>query len=154
MLNPDIQLIISNGVNFINFFVFIIAPYAIFYFARESELNKEITISVFLVALGLNFIGVSYLVRILLGEVAPQFILGTLSIGALLILASVINMFYTRALEQVLLRKRYKKIKSIIADLKKKYYDRELSEDALREIYGELIKELAEIEFKLRKKRK
>lgn len=146
--------LVSNAVNFINFFVFIIAPYAIFYFAREAEINKDISISAFLVALGLNFIGVSYLVRILLGEIAPQFILGTLSIGALLILASIINLFYTRALESVLLKKRYKKIKSVIADLQKKYYRREVTEDVLREVYGELLKELAEIEIKFKKKSK
>ncbi len=151
MVNPDFQLIVSNGVNFINFFVFVIAPYVIFYFARESELKKKISLSVFLVALGLNFIGLSYLVRIILGEVAPQFILGTLSIGALLILASVLNLFYTRALEYEILRKRHKKIKMVIKDLQNKYYKREITEDVLREVYGELLKELAEIEFKLKK---
>ncbi len=151
MVNPDTQLALSVIVNFVNFFVFITAPYALFYFAREMDLKKNISLSIFLLALGLNFIGLSYLIRIFSGEVAPQYVLGSLSIGALLILASVISFFSTKALEFSLLRERHKKIKAVILDLQKKYYKKEISEDVLREVYGELLKELADIEFKLKK---
>ena len=154
MVDIQISLIISNLVNFINFFVFIIAPYAIFYFYRESDPGRHIPISIFILALGLDFIGISYLIRILASEVSPQFVLGSLSIGALLILASVLSLFYTKALEATLLRKRRDRIKLVIKNMQKRYYAKEITEEQLRNSYSYLLKELAEIELRLGKKRK
>ncbi|MEM5807581.1 MAG: hypothetical protein QW818_00385 [Candidatus Aenigmatarchaeota archaeon] len=152
MVNPEIQLIISNLVNFINFFVFITAPYVIFYFAQEAF--KRISLSIFLMALGLDFIGISYLIRILVAEVEPHFVLGLLSLGALLILASILHLFYTKALETAILTKRRREIRSMIKEFKKKFYAKEIGEDDLKSAYSDLFKELVEIETKLKKKRK
>ncbi|MEM5797165.1 MAG: hypothetical protein QXD72_02325 [Candidatus Aenigmatarchaeota archaeon] len=105
-------------------------------------------------ALGLDFIGISYLIRILVAEVEPHFVLGLLSLGALLILASILHLFYTKALETAILTKRRREIRSMIKEFKKKFYAKEIGEEDLKSAYSDLFKELVEIETKLKKKRK
>lgn len=72
--------------------------------------------------------------------------------GALFIIGDVLVL--TQITEEFkYLRNRQKEIKSIMKNLKTKYFKREIDEEQLRKLYSELIKELAEIEVKMKKKR-
>lgn len=72
--------------------------------------------------------------------------------GALFIIGDVLVL--TQITEEFkYLRNRQKEIKSVMKNLKTKYFKREIDEEQLRKLYSELIKELAEIEVKMKKKR-
>ena len=142
-LNPTIL------VNILAFVGLTVATYTIFWFGRMMNASKEISISLFTLAMGINLIGISHLLRIWLDANTSPLILVTIAVGSALMSTGVIWVFSEKSSEITRLEKREDEIKSVIARLKDKYYDRELSEADLKGAYSELMKELIEIEVRL-----
>lgn len=144
-----IDLSYPNLVNILAFIGLTISTYTIFYFGRTLSRNRSVSFSLFTLALGLNFIGLSYLFRIWLELSASPLVLLTVAIGSIFLSAGVIWVFYEKSTEMSVLKKREENIKSVISKLKEKYYQQELSEEDLKTTYSELLKELAEIEVEV-----
>lgn len=67
-------------------------------------------------------------------------------IGDVLVLTQITEEFSS-------LRNRQNEIKSVMQNLKNKYFRREIDEEQLKKLYSDLVKELAEIEVKMTKKK-
>lgn len=145
---------VSDIVNLFAFAGLTIATYTVFYFGRMMNPDKGISVNLFTLALGINLIGLSHLFRIWLDVSTSPLILVLVAVGSAFLSAGVIWVFYEKAVEMRNLRRREVEINSVIADLKERYYRKELSEEDLKAIYSNLLKELAEIQVKLSKKRK
>lgn len=144
-----IEFTISNFVNLLAFLALTIATYTIFYFGRMMNLTKGVGLNLFTLSLGINLIGLSYLFRIWLESTTSPIILIMVASGAVFMAIGVIWVFYEKGVELSNLKRRENEIKSIIAKLKEKYYQQELSEGELKNVYSELLRELAEIEVKI-----
>jgi len=141
--------IVNLGV----FFGLSISSYAMLYFSQKASLEKKITSSVFTLALGLNLIGLSSLFRIGIEHVLPIFNIITASLGTAFALAGVVMVFYERAYKIKDIKNRYEEVKAMISNLKEKYYQQEISEEDLKATHASLLKELAELEVKLKEKK-
>ena len=146
------QFDLPTLVNILAFIGLTIATYTIFIFGRSLDQGKGIRINLFTLALGINLIGLSHLFRVFLDSTTSPIILSTIGLGALFMSTGVIWVFYERSREVSRLQKREFEIKSIIARLKDKYYQQELSEEDLKTAYSGLLRELAEIEVRLNSK--
>ena len=138
--------------NLINVFAFIgltISTYTVFYFSRLLEKGRGVSFSLFTLALGLNLMALSYLFRLWSELSSTPVLLITVAAGSIFLTIGVVWVFYEKETEFSRLKKREEDIKSVISKLKEKYYQQELSEEALKAAYSELLKELAEIEVKL-----
>lgn len=147
-------LSVTTVVNLLAFLGLTVATYTIFYLGRMMNPNKGIGVNLFTLALGINFIGLSHLFRIWLDVSTSPLVLILVAIGSVLMSSGVIWVFYEKGREIYNLKKQEKEVKSVIANLKEKYYKQELSEEELKYVYSSLLKELAEIEVKLGEKRK
>lgn len=144
----------ADLVNLLAFLGLTIATYTIFYFGRMMHQSKEVSISLFTLALGINLIGLSHLFRIWLDAYTSPVILIMISVGSVFLSAGIIWVFYEKSMEISDLKRREMEIKSVIGKLKEKYYKKELSEEELKSVYSNLLEELAEVEVKLSEKRK
>lgn len=145
-------MVVVNLGNIVNFTVFLgltFATYTVFYFSSKMNTGKGITMSIFILSLGINLIGLSHLFRSWEGGVQSPFVTTTLTIGSIFTFFGVITTFREKAAEITSLRKRQEEIKSIMNTLKEKYYSEEISEEELKSLHTSLLKELAEIEVKL-----
>jgi uncharacterized membrane protein len=147
------QLGVADIVNLGVFFGLSISSYIMLYFFQKSSLEKKVTSSVFTLALGLNLIGLSNLFRIGIEHSLPFFNIITASLGTVCALAGVIMVFYERAYKIKDIQSRYEEVKAMISNLKEKYYKQEISEEDLKSIHAGLLRELAELEVKLKKKK-
>lgn len=147
------QIQLTDIVNLGVFFGLSISSYIMLYFSQKANLGKKITPSVFTLALGLNLIGLSSLFRIGIESTLPVFNLITSSLGTLCAFVGVIMVFYERSYRVGDMKKRYEEVKAIIGNLKEKYYKSEISEEELRTAHVSLLKELAELEVKMKKKK-
>jgi uncharacterized membrane protein len=141
---------------FVNIFAFVgmtITAYAIFYVARSIK-QKNVGLNLVMLALGINFIGMSYLFRVWFGDSAFPFEMSLVGFGSLLLSIGVIWVFYEKGMEVQNLKRRENDIRGTIERLKEKYYRREISEEELESMHTDMLKELAEIEVKLSKKGK
>lgn len=144
------QLGLGDVVNIVVFFGLSFSGYVVFYFSQKISPEKQVTTAVFTLALGLTLIGLSHLFRI--GAVAtyyPFFALTAL-LGALFTFVGAILVFYEKSLQIVDLKKRHDEIKAVIGSLKDKYYKQEISEEDLRAVHSSLLKELTELEVKMK----
>lgn len=139
-----VEFLLPNLVNLFAFLSMTIATYAIFYF------DKSVNVSLFTLALGINLIGLSHLFRIWLDVYTSPLILIMVAIGSIFLSVGVIRVFYEKSFEISRLRNREQEIKSMIKEVKRKYYRRELSEEDLKTVYSNLLKELTEIEVKIK----
>lgn len=138
-------------VNLILFFGLNFSGYLIFYFSARISPQRQVSGSIFILSLGLSLVGLSHLFRIGMEVALPVHImLSSLMGGILLTLAGVGILSYERFIEVANFRKRYEELIKIISNLKKKYYRQEISEEDLRAVYSSLLKELAELEVKLK----
>lgn len=144
---PGLQLI--DIVDVIIFFALEYLCYLIFYFIQKVDPGKAVTPSVFILGLGINLIGLSFLFRIGREVNTSQFVTVSILSGSLAILVGGIFLYYRKSLQVADLRNRHEDVKSIIKNMKDKYYKQEISEDDLKSINATLMKELAEIEVKL-----
>ncbi|MBI1978793.1 MAG: hypothetical protein HYS62_01880 [Candidatus Aenigmarchaeota archaeon] len=142
--------------DFINILAFVgmtTATYTIFYIGRSMS-AKGIGLNMFTLALGINLIGLSHLFRVWLDVSTSPLILMLVATGSVFLSAGIIWVIYDKATEISRLKGRGKEINSVIADLKERYYKKELSEEDLQSAYSNLMREMAEIEVKLKEKRK
>ncbi len=141
---------LADLINLLAFAGLTIATYTIFYFGKTMNLStRGVSFSLFTLALGINFIGLSHLFRIWLDVSASPLILITVAAGAVFLSIGVVWVFYEKSMETSNLKKREEEIKQIIFNLKQKYYQQEMSEEDLKTAYSGLLRELAEIEVKL-----
>jgi uncharacterized membrane protein len=147
------QLGAVDIVNLGVFFGLSISSYAMLYFSQKASLEKRVTSSVFTLALGLNMIGLSSLFRIGIEKFLPIFNIITASLGTVCSLVGVVMVFYERAYKVKDIKSRYEEVKAIISNLKEKYYKQEISEEDLKSTNASLLRELAELEVKLKKKK-
>ncbi|MBI2545175.1 MAG: hypothetical protein HYW22_01075 [Candidatus Aenigmarchaeota archaeon] len=138
----------ANIVNFLAFFGLTIATYTIFYFGKSMG-SKNVSINLFMLALGINLIGLSHLFRIFFDTETPIILLATIAAGAFFMSMGMIWVFYEKGTEVSRMKRREEDINSIISTLKDKYYQQGLNEDDLKKAYSGLLNELAEIEVKL-----
>ncbi|MBI2084745.1 MAG: hypothetical protein HYT70_04015 [Candidatus Aenigmarchaeota archaeon] len=144
-----IELSYSNLVNTIAFVGLTVATYTVFYFGKTLAKSRGVSFSLFTLALGLNLIGLSYLFRVWVELVTSPLVLATVALGSVFLSIGVVWVFYEKNTEMAGLKRREEDIKSVIAKLKERYYQQELSEADLKTAYSELLKELAEIEVKM-----
>lgn len=149
-----LQYNIPDFVNLLAFLGLTITTYTIFYFGRIAGQEKRVSLDIFILGLGINLIGISYLFRMWLDDPNSPVIVMTVAAGTVILSVGVIWVFYRKDLEISNLKKREKHIKSMIARLRMRYYKQELSEEHLKVIYPKMVKRLAEIEAKLGEKRK
>ena len=149
-----LQYNVADIVNLLAFLGLTVATYTIFYFGKMMNPTKGIGINLFTLALGINLIGLSHLFRIWLDVVTSPLVLILVAGGSAFLATGVIWVFYEKAVEISNLKRRGQEINSVIAKLKEQYYKKELSEEDLKAVYSNLLKELAEIEVKLSEKRK
>ncbi|MBI2005247.1 MAG: hypothetical protein HYS80_00605 [Candidatus Aenigmarchaeota archaeon] len=148
------QFEVANLVNLFAFLGLTTATYTIFYFGKMMNPTKDVSFNLFTLALGVNLIGLSHLFRVWLDPSTSPLIIITVSTGVVFLSIGTVWVFYEKGMEMSKLRKREEEIKSIIAKLKDKYYQQELSEKNLEGAYSALLKELAEIEVRLTRGRK
>ncbi|MBI2543115.1 MAG: hypothetical protein HYW24_02940 [Candidatus Aenigmarchaeota archaeon] len=139
---------VNTFVNLFAFFGLTVATYTVFYFGRTISW-KGVPLDLFTLALGINLIGLSYLLRV--WTPTSPLINVTIAIGSAFLLIGVVWVFNGKSLDVSHLKKREEEIKSVIAKLKENYYQQELSEEDLKKAYSQLLRELAEIEVKLNK---
>ena len=143
----------TDFANFMNVSIFTaltVAGGLIFYYAIKNS-PERISMGVFVLIIGFFLIGLSHLFRIGI-DIASTPILITNFIGVFFILGGVSVVFFQATRHMEGLKKRHEEIKSIITVLKDKYYQQEVSEEELKPIYAQLLKELAEIEVRLKDK--
>lgn len=145
-----------GSTDIVNLGVFLglsLSSYVMLYFSQKASIGKQVTSSVFTLAIGLNLIGLSSLFRIGIEYTLPVFNLVTSSLGTVFAFVGVIMVFYERSYKVGDIKKRYDEVKAVISNLKKKYYKQEISEEDLKSVHSSLLKELAELEVKLKKKK-
>lgn len=138
-------------VNVLIFLSLGLSSYIVFYFSQKFDPYKQVTVSVFILALGLNLIGLSHLFRIGTATAVQPLITFSALLGALFTFIGFILVFYKKSLQVINLKERYDEVNAIIANLKDKYYKQEISEEDLRTVHSGLLKELAELEVKMKK---
>ncbi|MBI5871964.1 hypothetical protein HZB88_02665 [archaeon] len=138
-------------VDLFAFFFLALSSNVVFFLSAEMDPKKRVTLSVFVLGFGLNLIGLSHLFRIGFEEQIPMFIPSVQLLGTLFMLIGLILSFYHRTFELSALRQRDGEVKDTISTLKRKYYKQEISEEDLRSTYSNLLRELAELEVKLRR---
>jgi len=151
------QLGLSDVANIGVFFGLCFSGYVVFYFSQKIDPGRQVTPSIFTLALGLNLIGISHLFRIGSEGALSSFVMLTALLGAVTALfgsvftfAGILVVFHQKSTQITNLKKRYEEIKAIMSNLKKKYYQQEISEEDLRTIHSTLVKELAELEVKMK----
>jgi energy-converting hydrogenase Eha subunit E len=145
---------LHNIINIVSFAGLSIAAYTSFYFSTRMAPEKKVTASIFTLSLGINLIGLSNLFRLWEELLQPFLITTTIAIGSILTFIGIISVFREKTIEMETLRKRRNEIQSMITSLKDKYYQLEISEDELRSVHTSLLKELAEIDVRLKKGQK
>jgi len=140
----------GDAVNILTFFSLGFSSYIVFYFSQKFDSDKQVNMSIFILALGLNFIGLSHLFRIGANEQVNIFVDMTAVIGSLFVLIGFILMSYQKRVANINLRLRYNELNSVIKNLKDKYYKQEISEEDLKSVHSGLIKELSELEVKMK----
>jgi len=126
--------------------------YLIFFFIQKVDPEKSVTAGVFLLSLGINLVGFSFLFRIGSEPNISQFVTISILSGSFAILVGGITLYYRKSIQISDLRKRHEEVKSIIKNMKDKYYKQEISEEDLKTVNTKLMEELAEIEVKLEEK--
>lgn len=140
-------------VNFLTFLGLSLSAYVIFYLTKGLDPDKQVTTNIFMLAIGLNLIGLSHLFRVWSEVALPTFIVTTLLLGTLMTFGGIVTTFYEKKIEARSLKRKSKEIKAVISFLKNKYYKQELSAEELKSLYAQLLKELAETEVKMRRKK-
>jgi hypothetical protein len=153
-LTPLSGLQVIDIVDVVIFFALEYLCYLIFYFIQKVDPERSVTPSVFLLSLGINLVGFSFLFRIGRESNISQFVTVSILGGSLAILIGGITLYYRKSIQVADLRKRHDEVKSIIKNMKEKYYRQEITEDDLKSINAGLVKELAEIEVMLEGKKK
>ena len=143
------ELTLGNVANIAIFFGLGLSSYVIFYFSQKANPDK-ITASIFTLAFGLNMIGLSSLFRIGIETTLPLFIILSALVGALLTFAGVVLTFRQKSAQIENLKKRHEELEAVISNLKDRYYKQEISEEDLRTVHSSLLKELAELEVKMK----
>lgn len=142
-----------NIVNFLTFAGLSMSAYIMFYLSKGLDPEKQVTTNIFLLAIGLNLIGLSHLFRVWSEATLPYFIVVTLFFGTFMTFTGIVTTFYEKRTEARALKRKSKEIKEVMEHLKKKYYKQEISEDELKSLSASLMKELAETEVKMRKRK-
>lgn len=141
-----------NVINVLTFLGLSMSAYVIFYLTKDIDPEKEVTASIFILAIGLNMIGLSHLFRVWSETALPAFIVITLFLGTTMTFGGIFTTFYEKKIHVRALKKKSKEIREVMSYLKDKYYKQELSADELKSIYSDLLKELAETEVKIKKR--
>jgi hypothetical protein len=136
-------------INFASFIGLSFASLLIFYFGRLSNPKRQVSLNIFALSLGLEFIALSHLFRVEIEPFAPTFIIITSLIGVILTLLGSVTVLY-HAYEISYLKKRYEELKMMIETLREKYFKQEISEEDLKAVYANILKDLTEIEVKLK----
>jgi hypothetical protein len=140
----------ANFMNVSIFTALTVSGGLIFYYSIKNS-PERISMGVFVLIIGFFLIGLSHLFRIGIDVTSVPIVI-TNFLGVFFILAGVSVVFLQGSRHMEGLRKRQEEIKSIITVLKDKYYQQEVSEEELKPIYAQLLKELAEIEVRLKEK--
>ncbi|MEM7825772.1 MAG: hypothetical protein QW412_02860 [Candidatus Aenigmatarchaeota archaeon] len=136
-------------INFASFVGLSFASLLIFYFGRLSNPKRQVSVSVFTLCLGLEFIALAHLFRVEIEPLAPNFIIITSLIGVIFTLTGSVSVLYS-AYEISNLKRRYEELKMMITTLREKYFKQEISEEDLKAVYANILKDLTEIEVKLK----
>lgn len=143
-------------INLITYFSNVMLAVLLLYLGKTTDFQKKIRPSWILLSMGIIVSATSYIFQIfdVIGILRPG--VGFISshiimlVGTALAFSSFTSLYISRINEINFLRKRHKEIKKIMDRLKKKYLGRELPEKELRKLSTDLIKELVEIEVKLK----
>ena len=147
------QLALSDIVNILIFFSMGISSYVIFYFSQRTNPHEQVTFSIFILALGLTMIGLSHLFRVGSDSVHPFITISAL-LGGTFTFFGFGLVSHQQSLKIINLKRRQEEVRAVITNLKEKYYKQEISEEDLKSMQSILIKELAELEVKMRDKKK
>lgn len=146
----------TNIIIFTAFGAFIIISALLLYMGRKMNPEKKVTLPWMVLAFGSTLIGLSYLVQV--GNVTYSFFNSGVLIGStvlvitgtMMILTSFTTLYLENAEDLAILEKRHKEIQQIMERLKKRYFSHELDESELKKLYASLVKELAEIEVRIK----
>lgn len=156
----EISPLVSLTINVAAFFAFAAIGGLLLYIGRSTNPERKLTLPWINLGFGTALIGVNYLIQ---GIFAPQ-VAGDPSImissylliigGAALSFTSFAVLYTERANEADILTKRQTELKEITTRLREKFLKRELSEDELKKLDIDIVRELAEVEVKLDKLKK
>lgn len=153
LMSVETVLSTLRPVDIINIVIFLslgLSGYVVFYFAQKANPQNPVTLSIFALSFGLNLIGLSQLFRIGSESFLPFFILFPALAGSILTLLGIYLVLRQRSSPMMYWKKRHEELQSIIKNLKDKYYKQEISEDELKSVHSSLLKELAELEVKMK----
>jgi len=142
--------------NIVTFPAFIFLSVVLLYLGRSTNPEKRITLPWIFMSLGVFLMGVPYLLEIAvfyekITEItvfAPSYFF--ILVGAMMTFTSFAALYSQRVNDINSLKKREKELRLIMRGLKERYLKRELSETDLRKMYPDFIKELTEIEVRLK----
>jgi hypothetical protein len=145
-------MVVSFGlmdiIDIVIFFILEYLCYIFFYFIQK--IDKNINPSIFILCLGINLIALSFLFRVGNEINVNPFVTISILGGAMAILVGGVFVYYRKISQISDLKKRYNEIQNVITNLKEKYYKQEISEDDLKSVHSEMLKELAELEVKMK----
>ncbi len=140
---------------FVAVFVFIgfsATSFVLLFFARKIH-GKKFSISWIVLAVGNVLLGWSYLIILTTIEnfVLSAFHIALIVASMAFIMIGMISVFSEKTAEITSLRNRYNDINEGLEYLRTKFMKREISEEELKELHKDFIREMTEIEVKLRK---
>lgn len=145
------NLALIDIVDVVIFFALEYLCYIMFYFMQKIDKDKgNITSSIFLLSLGINLIGLSFLFRVGREVNTSQLVTWSILGGSMAILVGGVFIYYKKTAQISDLRRRYEEIQEVITNLKDKYYKQEISEDDLKSAHSSLLKELTELEVRIK----
>lgn len=150
---PLEAIIISNSIVFV---AFVFIAFMILYLGRKTDPKKKIKLAWVDLSLGVIMAGITFPIQIgvALGTFTEEIGFVTSCIlmltGASLAFTSFLIVYLERIDEINFLKKRQKEITMVMKKLRHRYFRKEISEEQLRKMYADFIKELTEIEVKLK----
>ena len=141
------------GTIVISVFVFVgfsVTSLMMLYFARKIH-GKKFSISWFILSVGNVLMGWSYMILILsLGDIMTNVFYVSLVVTSMsFMISGLVIVFYEKTAEITSLKNRYKELNGLLSHIRSKYMNRQLSEEALKELYRDFMKEMIEVEVKL-----
>lgn len=153
----EISPLVSSVINFSAFGALFAIGGILLYVGKTTHIERKITLPWVNLAFGTFMIGLNYLLQaIFVTTISGNPVVAISSYlliigGVAMTLTSFMVLYFERANEINVLRKRHDELKEITERLRRKYLSRELPEEELRKLDTDIVRELAEIEVKLDK---
>lgn len=154
LIPPPTQVAIF--VDLFIFFSYVIMSSFLLYIGKLIHYKKKISLPWIVLALGLLFSSLNFIVGLGGTYVLARPVIWYLFslIGSVCLLEGFVLVFLERVFGVSMLRARELEIREVIDYLKKRYYEKEISEEDLKRLHAELLHQLAEVNVKLKKHKK